>query len=389
LEGCSTNANVLRAADHASRAQAGNSRTRTRTLRPLLIPPSFPPDLLLPTTSTPASDQPPSSSLSSSSSLYQGEEKQTTETHTDANSSATTIQLTDLPPNTLKADIRPVFQHYGEVKRVIVQPDGRSAVVVFADAVAVSRVLHAYADEPLRVRGQEIVVFRERSAHRGPGVKVGSLRGTPRARHEKMDDGEGDGAIFVSNFPAGTTQEEVLEAVAPLGKYEGIVMRTCFTSSFFFSLSLGRAIRFSQPALTGPGSKYAYVMYLSNDRVDDVLRAHDRLPITIRRKALRVERTENRPFILSNEPSDSTLEIGKSLDPAESSAVAEELKETVQKWRGSCEPSRVLWIGRLPYNIDHDALTNFWSRIGCVVEVRSSTFNMIASTRLPTPFFCL
>lgn len=114
------------------------------------------------------------------------------------------------------------------------QPDGRSAAVVFADAAAVSRALHAYAEEPLRVRGQEIVVFRKRPAHGGPGVRTGALRGTPRAGHEKRDDGEGNGAIFVSNFPAGTTQEEVLEALARLGKSEGIVMRTCFTSSFFF-----------------------------------------------------------------------------------------------------------------------------------------------------------
>jgi hypothetical protein len=239
LEECSTNAdNILHAADHTSRAQAGNSRTRSRTLRPLLIPPSFPPDLLLPTTSTPASDSPPPSSLSSSSSLYQGEKTRSAEMHTDASSSTSTIQLTDLPPRTFKTDIRPVFQHYGEIKRIIVQPDGRSAAVVFADAVAVRRVLHAYADQPLRVRGQEIVVSRERSAHRGPDVKVVAPRGTPRARDEKKDDGEGNSAIFVSNFPAGTTQEVLLRVLAPLGKYEGIVMRTRFTSSFFSLLGV-------------------------------------------------------------------------------------------------------------------------------------------------------
>jgi hypothetical protein len=128
-------------------------------------------------------------------------------------------------------------------------------------------------------------------------------------------------------------------------------------------------------------------MYSSKERVEEVLRAHDRLPITMRRKALRIEHSENRPVILSNEPSDLALEMGKPLDPAESSAVVEELKETVRRWRGMCEPSRVLWIGRLPYNIDPEALTNFWSRLGCVIEVRSSAFNVIASTRLPTPFF--
>jgi hypothetical protein len=128
-------------------------------------------------------------------------------------------------------------------------------------------------------------------------------------------------------------------------------------------------------------------MYSSDDRAEDVLRAHDRLPVSIRRKALRVERTDNRPYILSNESEDFTLETGKPLDPAESGAISKELKETVRKWRGSCEPSRVVWIGRLPYNVDQDALTNFWSRLGCVVEVRQSTSNVIDSTRLPTPSF--
>jgi hypothetical protein len=367
--------------DDARHAHANNRRSRTRALRPLLIPPSFPLDLLLPTTNTP-----PSSSHSFSSSLDQEEEQNGTTTEMEVEmemetAAAAVIRLADLPPNTLKPDIRTVFQHFGDVKRIIVQPDGRKAEVVFADAGAVSKVLHAYAERPLRVRGQEIVVFRKRSSQRGPAVRVGTLHGTARRGYEK--DVEGDGAIFVSNFPAGTTQEEVLDALAPLGKNEGIVMRTWFspcTPAFFvfvfrFLLSRVRVCLFLSPILTGPGSKYAYVMYSSNDRAEDVLRAHERLPITIRRRQLRIECTPNRPYTPSNDSSAYRLELGKPLDPEESSALVEELKKSVPRWKGLYEPSRVLWIGRLPSKFDRGALINFWSRLGCVVEVRTSTSN--------------
>lgn len=79
----------------------------------------------------------------------------------------------------------------------------------------------------------------------------------------------------------------------------------------------------------------------------------------------------NRPYAPSPGSSDIALELGKSLDPAASKAILEELKQTIPRWRGSYEPSRVLWIGRLPTNMSREALTNFWSRLGCVVEVRA------------------
>jgi hypothetical protein len=172
-----------------------------------------------------------------------------------------------------------------------------------------------------------------------------------------------------------------LDALAPLGKDEGIVMRTWFspcTPAFFFvSCSRACGLFVSHPVLTGPGSKYAYVMYSSNDRAEDVLRAHERLPITVRRRQLRIERTHNRPYTPSNDPEAYRLELGKPLDPEESSALLKELKKSVPRWKGLYEPSRVLWIGRLPSNIDRGALINFWSRLGCVVEVRTSTSNTI------------
>ncbi|KAI9461900.1 hypothetical protein BJY52DRAFT_163912 [Lactarius psammicola] len=114
-------------------------------------------------------------------------------------------------------------------------------------------------------------------------------------------------------------------------------------------------------------------MYSSNDRVEHILRSHRRIPITIRGESLRIERTVNRPYTLSPGSSDIALELGRPLDPAASQAILEELRQTVPGWRGSYEPSRVLWIGRLPSSVSREALTNFWSRLGCVVEVRPST----------------
>ena len=55
----------------------------------------------------------------------------------------TTITLTDLTPNTAKADIRLVFQRFGEVTRILIEPDRKCAAVVFADVHGVKDTLHA------------------------------------------------------------------------------------------------------------------------------------------------------------------------------------------------------------------------------------------------------
>ncbi|KAI9507299.1 hypothetical protein F5148DRAFT_1206079, partial [Russula earlei] len=120
-----------------------------------------------------------------------------------------------------------------------------------------------------------------------------------------------------------------------------------------------------------PGSKYAFFVYSSDDRVKLVLRVHQRVPITIRGCVLRIERALSRPY-WSPGASGYHLELGRPLEPAKSSAIIEELKRTVPKWRGSNEPSRVIWIGRLPMDVSRESLANFWSRLGCVVEVRTS-----------------
>src|SRR6267154_2534909 len=101
-------------------------------LRPILIPPSFPSNLLsvMPIQELPSSSEKGPSSLT------------------------TTIKLTGLPPNTIKADLLPISQHFGEVTRVFVQPDGRCAGFVFADAHGVKCTLSAYPKQPLSCVGE-------------------------------------------------------------------------------------------------------------------------------------------------------------------------------------------------------------------------------------------
>ena len=59
----------------------------------------------------------------------------------------------------------------------------------------------------------------------------------------------------------------------------------------------------------------------------------------------------NRTYTLSPGSPDLALELRKSLDPAASEAIIEELRQTVPRWGGLYEPSRVLWIGRLPSSV--------------------------------------
>ena len=108
-------------------------------------------------------------------------------------------------------------------------------------------------------------------------------------------------------------------------------------------------------------------MYSNKDRVEQILSIHQRVPITLRGKILRIERAESRPYGLPPGSLGNDLEQGKPPDPATCSAILEELTRTVSRFRGLHNPSRVLWIGRLPSDISRTALVNFWSQLGCVV----------------------
>ncbi|KAI0295132.1 hypothetical protein B0F90DRAFT_1212783 [Multifurca ochricompacta] len=194
------------------------SRTRqTRTLRPLVIPPTFPPTLI-PVTPT-------------------LEQEETTKTEPSV-----TVSLTHLPSHTVKADIRPVFQRFGEVKRIVIAPGGTCADVIFTDAREVKRTLRAYADKPLFVRGREIVVFRKHTSEATVGYYDNNdgQATTPQpntfysSRSGLSNQGDRHGVIFVSNFPPDTTQEELQEALAQFGKHERFVMRMCVCLSLLW-----------------------------------------------------------------------------------------------------------------------------------------------------------
>jgi RNA recognition motif-containing protein len=136
-----------------------------------------------------------------------------------------------------------------------VQPDGRRADVVFADVHGVKRTLHAYAEQPFCVRGQEIVVFRKHSNRgtedngRGSSADMdyASRGGSYRTSSYTRDrQGQDDGAIFVSDLPPDTTYRELSEALAPFGKYERLAMRTflAFLTSWGFLSELHHRPRF-------------------------------------------------------------------------------------------------------------------------------------------------
>lgn len=196
------------------------ARTRPRALRPLLIPPTFPPTLL---PVTPIFDPP-----------RPHEEATETDSSSSSSSSTTTITVASLPPNTHKPDIRSIFQRFGEITRISIHLGGNRADVVYADAHGVRRALHAYAEQPLHVRGRAIDVFRKHTVPESD-ENGDTWRGSNRSRtssdaprHPQSRDN--DGAIFVSSFPPGTTQADLAEALGAFGKFDRLVMRMC--SSF-------------------------------------------------------------------------------------------------------------------------------------------------------------
>ena len=247
-------------------------------------------------------------------------------------------------------------------------PGGTRADIIFADTQGVKRTLKEHAKQPLFVRGREVIAFRKSA--RGASVSVPAVNDEQaNANTASQDDpsraredrGDGSGVIFVSQFPYDTTQDELREALSRFGGHERIVMRmynVCIISSNYLLSGLG------------PGSRYAFFIYSNDEPVERILRSHSRIPITVGGESLRIERTDYRPYIPSFGSSDIALALGKSPDSAASQAIIEELKQTVPNWRGSYEPSRVLWIGGIPQRASREALTYFWSRLGCVVEVR-------------------
>ena len=125
--------------------------------------------------------------------------------------------------------------------------------------------------------------------------------------------------------------------------------------------------------LLGPGLRYRYFVYLSNNRVKNVLHVHKHVPITFGGQSLHIERTKNRPYGLPTDLEESLLKHEKPT----SSALVEKLKEAA---RGGAGVERLvwalcmLWIGQLPNEIPSNILTSFWSRLGCIVEIHTCVY---------------
>ena len=125
--------------------------------------------------------------------------------------------------------------------------------------------------------------------------------------------------------------------------------------------------------LLGPGSRYRYFVYSSDDRIENVLHVHKCVPITFQGQSLCIECTKNRPYGL---PTDSEKGLLKH-EKLTCSALIEELKEAAGGGAGVerlVRALRVLWIGRLPNDIPSKILTSFWSRLSCIVEIHTCVY---------------
>ena len=238
----------------------------------------------------------------------------------------------------------------------------------------VKRTLYANAEQPMHVRGREITVFRKKTQNENGGTEgndesVADTDADADAASRATTARQGDNrTIFVSRFPRNTTQEELSEVLEPLGKYERLIMRMS-SALCTFSSSWG----FLSGLIIGPNSKCAFFIYSSEDRVEQILRVHERVPITVQGQTLQIEHAKKPTYNFPRGTSGQPLELEKPPDYATCSAILEEFTRMVPRFRGSHEPTRVLWVGRLPTDISPTALTNFWSRLGCVVDLRTCT----------------
>jgi len=125
--------------------------------------------------------------------------------------------------------------------------------------------------------------------------------------------------------------------------------------------------------LLGPGLRYGYFVYLSDDRVKNILHVHKRVPITFWGQSLHIERTKNRPYGLLTDSEEGLLKHEKPT----CSALIKELKEAA---RGGARVERLvralhmLWISQLPNDIPSKILTSFWSCLGCIIEIHTCVY---------------
>ncbi len=108
-----------------------------------------------------------------------------------------------------------------------------------------------------------------------------------------------------------------------------------------------------------PESKYAFFIFSNEDCVEQILRIHQRVLITLQGRTLCIECAVNRPYSLNSRSSGNALELGQTLDLATCRAILKELIGTVPSFRvqtSYCASSGLV-AGRLPTDIFHTTRT--------------------------------
>ena len=145
-------------------------------------------------------------------------------------------------------------------------------------------------------------------------------------------------------------------------------MRMClFLSPHHFSHS--RLVKY----LLGPGLRYRYFVYLSDNHVENILHVHKCVLITFWGQSLHIEHTKNRLYGLLTDLEKGLLKHEKPT----CSALIEELKEAAgggARVERLVRALRMLWIGQLPNDIPSKILTSFWSHLSCVVEIHTCVY---------------
>ena len=136
----------------------------------------------------------------------------------------------------------------------------------------VKRALHAYAEKSLRVREREIIVFSEVHEYgRGVGHDMDTQSRATRAEQDRDN-----GACLCPTFPLRRRKKS----------YQRRWNRSRSTSNSWcvsFALHTLKQMGFlSVLYYHRSGFKFAYFKYSNEDRVKEILNAHQWVPITVR-----------------------------------------------------------------------------------------------------------
>lgn len=136
----------------------------------------------------------------------------------------------------------------------------------FVDVHGIKRTLHTYAKKPLCIWDREIIMFHKYMEMN----KVSGMDHTDTPSWAMWNEqGRDDRAIFVSNISLTTMQEELLEPLELIWRYKQIVMYMFFVLPPLKQVGCLRGV-----VIIGPGSKYAYLIYLNEGHVEEILNVH-------------------------------------------------------------------------------------------------------------------